>query len=159
MNWILNILTVLLAFCAMEFTAWFMHKYVMHGFLWFLHRDHHDPETHFPERNDAFFLVFAIPSWLSIMFGLMNGIDVLFYIGVGIAVYGLAYFLVHDVFIHRRLNFFKQGNHPYLKAIRKAHKVHHKKLVKEDGACFGMLWVPRKYHQEAKKAASSHKTS
>ena len=27
----------------MEFMAWFTHKYVMHGFLWNLHFDHHKP--------------------------------------------------------------------------------------------------------------------
>jgi beta-carotene 3-hydroxylase len=37
-------------------------------------------------------------------------------------------------------------------AIRKAHKIHHKYTGKEDGECFGMLWVPRKYFLEAKKA-------
>jgi beta-carotene 3-hydroxylase len=37
-------------------------------------------------------------------------------------------------------------------AIRKAHKVHHKHLGKEDGECFGMLIVPLKYYQEARKS-------
>ena len=31
----------LLSFCFMEFMAWFAHKYLMHGVLWFLHEDHH----------------------------------------------------------------------------------------------------------------------
>ena len=37
-------------------------------------------------------------------------------------------------------------------ALRRAHKVHHKHLQKEDGECFGMLWVAPKYIEEAKKA-------
>ena len=28
-------------FSLMEFMAWFTHKYVMHGILWNLHKDHH----------------------------------------------------------------------------------------------------------------------
>ena len=28
-------------FFFMEFMAWFSHKYIMHGFLWVLHADHH----------------------------------------------------------------------------------------------------------------------
>jgi beta-carotene 3-hydroxylase len=40
----------------------------------------------------------------------------------------------------------------YLRAIRKAHKVHHKHLGKEDGECFGMLVVPLKYFREAKRS-------
>ena len=29
-------------FLFMEFMAWFSHKYIMHGFLWSLHKDHHN---------------------------------------------------------------------------------------------------------------------
>ena len=32
---------VIITFLFMEFVAWFAHKYIMHGFLWFLHKDHH----------------------------------------------------------------------------------------------------------------------
>ena len=37
----LYILVFILTFSMMEFMAWFTHKYVMHGFLWKLHADHH----------------------------------------------------------------------------------------------------------------------
>ena len=74
----------------------------------------------------------------------------LLYIGIGITLYGFAYFIVHEIFIHQRIKLFKRTRIPYLKAIRKAHKVHHKSLAKEDGSCFGMLIVPLKYLKEAK---------
>ena len=32
-----------------------------------------------------------------------------------------------------------------IKGIRRAHKIHHKNIHKEEGECFGMLWVPKKY--------------
>lgn len=35
-------LITLVTFILMEGATWIIHKYVMHGFLWFLHRDHHD---------------------------------------------------------------------------------------------------------------------
>lgn len=136
----------------MEFVSWFTHKYLMHGFLWFLHEDHHKPHKHVLEKNDAFFLIFAIPSSLLMIFGSMNGLDFRFFIGLGILFYGIAYFLVHEVFIHQRLPWFKRSNNIYLRAIRKAHKVHHKHLDKEEGECFGMLLVPMKYFREAKKS-------
>ena len=41
MNFLIYILIVLALFFFMEFMAWFTHKYVMHGFLWVLHKDHH----------------------------------------------------------------------------------------------------------------------
>ena len=63
MNIAIWILIFLVTFSIMEFMAWFTHKYIMHGFLWSLHKDHHkkDHESWF-ERNDAFFLFYAIVS-------------------------------------------------------------------------------------------------
>jgi len=145
------ILITLGTFLAMEFVAWFAHKYVMHGFLWYLHKDHHQHEPGFWEKNDAFFLIFAIPSAACYIIGsAVAGMFPLFFVGVGISLYGLAYFLVHDIFIHQRFKIFKRTKNKYLKAIRKAHKVHHKHLGPEDGECFGMLIVPPKYIKEAK---------
>jgi beta-carotene 3-hydroxylase len=129
----------------MEFVAWFTHKYLMHGFLWGIHRDHHQPTSSFFEKNDLFFLVFAIPSWLCIMLGIIYGNWFSVGFGAGIAVYGFIYFLIHDVLIHRRFKWFDNTTNTYFRAIRKAHKVHHKKMHKEDGECFGMLIVPSKY--------------
>jgi beta-carotene 3-hydroxylase len=85
--------------------------------------------------------------------GMSGGFDVRFYIGMGIAIYGFAYFLVHDIFIHQRFKLFTRSNNIYLRAIRKAHKVHHKHLGKEEGECFGMLIVPLKYFREAAKTS------
>ena len=138
-------IALLIAFWFMEFMAWFTHKYVMHGFLWNLHEDHHQPTGKTFQKNDLFFLIFAVPSWLCIMLGMMYGNYFSVGFGAGIAVYGFVYFLVHDVLIHRRFKWFDKTNNAYFKAIRKAHKVHHKNQYKEEGACFGMLIVPRKY--------------
>jgi len=135
----------------MEFVAWFAHKYVMHGFLWYLHKDHHQHEPGFWEKNDAFFLIFAIPSASCYIIGsAVAGMFPLFFVGVGISLYGIAYFLVHDIFIHQRFKIFTRTKNRYLKAIRKAHKVHHKHLGPDEGECFGMLVVPPKYIKEAK---------
>ncbi|MEM7370365.1 MAG: carotene hydroxylase [Bacteroidota bacterium] len=159
MSILLPIIYVIGTFLFMEFVAWFAHKYIMHGFLWYLHEDHHVHEPGFFEKNDAFFLIFAIPSFLLSFFGAQAGFDMRFCIGVGIAVYGLAYFLVHDVFIHQRFKWFRNTDSAYFRALRKAHKVHHKHLGKEEGECFGMLLVPFKYMREARKmiAAQSRK--
>ncbi|HAS44138.1 MAG TPA: carotene hydroxylase [Microscillaceae bacterium] len=146
-----NVLIVIATFLFMEFAAWFAHKYLMHGLLWMLHKDHHQKEPGFFEKNDAFFLIFAIPSWLCIMFGMMNGNDFRVWIGAGIAVYGFAYFVVHDIFIHQRFKILKKANHPYFLAVRRAHRAHHRHLDKEEGECFGMLLFPLKFLKQAKE--------
>jgi beta-carotene 3-hydroxylase len=144
------------AFLSMEGVAWFTHKYIMHGICWFLHKDHHKKESHgFFEHNDFFFLVFALPGIAGLLMGTQKDHDLLFYGGLGITCYGFAYFLVHDVFIHQRFRVLKNSRNRYFKAIRRAHKVHHKHLGKEDGECFGMLWVPLKFFFQDKTGASS----
>lgn len=147
----MNFLIVLTTFFTMEGVAWLTHRYVMHGFLWSLHRDHHKKEiTSFFEKNDYFFLIFAIPGIAGLFFGMQNDFNFLFWIGLGITIYGFAYFWVHDVFIHQRFRLFRNTENNYLKAIRRGHKMHHKHLGKEDGECFGMLWVPIKYFKLSK---------
>jgi beta-carotene 3-hydroxylase len=147
----LYILTTLGTFIAMEPVTWFTHKYIMHGFLWYLHEDHHQPTGTIFEKNDAFFLICAIPSWLCIMLGSMYQHYYAVSIGFGIAMYGLAYFLVHEIIIHQRFKLFTRSNNKYIKTIRWAHKMHHKHLNKEEGESFGMLFVAKKYWDKVKR--------
>ena len=140
-----NVIITVATFFFMEFVAWATHKYVMHGFLWFLHQDHHVVnKDHKLQKNDFFFLIFAIPSMLLMYIG-FDGFKISFFVGIGIALYGMAYFLVHEVIIHQRLPFFRKTNNRYIRAIRLAHKVHHKQLGKHNATSFGMLIVSRKY--------------
>jgi beta-carotene 3-hydroxylase len=150
--WIIGIGITLSVFAFMEFVAWSLHKYLMHGFLWSVHKDHHNKTPGFFERNDLFFLIFAIPSWLFMMFGIMDGCDWKMWVGIGITLYGIAYFTVHEVIFHQRFKFLKNVSNTYFVGLRKAHKAHHKKLGKEDGQCFGMLVVPKIYFEEARKS-------
>jgi beta-carotene 3-hydroxylase len=145
------ILITLGAFCMMEGIAWLTHRFVMHGFLWYLHEDHHKKGPGFFEKNDAFFMIFAIPSWLCIMLGTMNQVYWVVSIGAGIALYGLAYFIVHEIIIHQRFKIFTRSNSRYIKAIRWAHKMHHKHLDKHEGESFGMLLVAKKYWNKVRK--------
>lgn len=148
MNTIIGIVLFLGTFAFMEFMAWFTHKYIMHGFLWSLHKDHHhkDHDSWF-ERNDAFFIFYAAVSMILFYLG-ANGWWYGWAFGFGILAYGIAYFLVHDIFIHQRFKLFRNANSRYAKGVRRAHKIHHKHLGKEDGECFGMLLVPFKYFKK-----------
>ncbi len=153
----INLMTLILAFFFMEFVAWSSHKYVMHGFLWKWHKDHHRldgnrahsaeaDEKRF-EKNDLFFLIYATPSVILLVSGLLSGYSLLTYIGAGIALYGLTYFIIHDVFIHRRLNipFLEKIHGRYITALLKAHKAHHNPKSKRDFQNFGLLIFPARY--------------
>lgn len=151
MNMIFYIVIALVTFAAMEGITWLTHRYVMHGFLWYLHEDHHKKGPGIFEKNDAFFFIFAIPSWLCIMLGSMQQAWWVVSIGAGIAMYGFAYFLVHEVIIHQRLKWFTKSNSRYIKAIRWAHKMHHRHLEKQEGESFGMLLVAKKYWDKVRR--------
>ncbi|HRM47247.1 MAG TPA: sterol desaturase family protein [Flavobacterium sp.] len=144
----ISFLIFLGVFLCMECVTWLTHKYVMHGFMWYFHADHHQPKyANVFERNDIFFVIFAIPSIVLFYFGVQGGMNHLFFIGLGITFYGICYFMIHDVLIHQRFKWFKKTSIKYLIGLRKAHKVHHKHLGKEHGECFGMLFVPFKYYK------------
>ena len=152
MTVLLHIGIMILAFAAMECVAWLAHKYLMHGFLWTLHRDHHKKESKgFFEHNDFFFLIFALPGIICLALGSAQDIPALLWTGIGITLYGFCYFMVHDLFIHQRFKIFRNTDNRYFKAIRRAHKAHHKHIQKEEGECFGMLWVPFKYYIASRK--------
>src|SRR4051812_43272437 len=151
MHGLIYIGIVIGVFLLMEGITWLTHKYVMHGFLWYLHEDHHRKGPGFFEKNDAFFVIFAIPSFLSILFGTLYNIYWLQAIGFGVMAYGFAYFLVHDVIIHQRFKWFGQTNNTYVKTLRWAHKMHHKHLEKHEGESFGMLLVHKKYFEKVRR--------
>lgn len=150
MNAVYYFLILAGTFLIMEGITWLTHKYVMHGFLWYLHEDHHNKNSGFFEKNDAFFVIFAVPSVLCILLGTINTVPWLQAVGFGIMAYGFAYFIVHDVIIHQRFKWFTRSNNTYVRAIRWAHKMHHKHLDRHDGESFGMLLVNKKYWKKIK---------
>ena len=140
----------------MEGVAWILHKYVMHGFLWNVHKDHHITHDKKFENNDFFALVFAIPSWLLMMFGIMAGCDYRLYIGIGVTLYGVCYVLVHEGLIHGRIKILANTKNANLLALRNGHLAHHQHdknadYKKENDKCYGMLWVPFIFFTEARK--------
>lgn len=135
---------------AMEGVAWLEHRYIMHGLLWVWHEDHHKPIRKGLQLNDLFVLLFAVPSFLCIFLGLLNGIWWLPPIGYGMALYGLAYTLFHDIMFHRRirgLNLRPRGR--YWDGIINAHRLHHRVNTRDHAMSFGFLFAPKAYRDPA----------
>ena len=59
---LLPVAIVFATILAMEGVAWASHRYIMHGFGWAWHRDHHEPHDKRLEKNDRFGLVGAAMS-------------------------------------------------------------------------------------------------
>lgn len=129
-------LVMLMAFCAMEPLTALAHRSVMHGFGWSWHRDHHQPRHRKLERNDRYPIVFAVVvGVLLIAGGSVGALSLLVPIGYGITGYGVAYAVVHDLAIHRRLGPVRPRGR-WLDQLARAHAQHHK----TNGAPYGMLW-------------------
>lgn len=145
MSWPAIIAIIIASVLAMEAIAWGSHKYVMHGFGWGWHRDHHEPHDKLLEKNDLYGVVGAAMSismfaWGSpLVFGDAHWPPAL-WIGVGILIYGIIYTLIHDGLVHQRYFRFvpKRG---YAKRLVQAHKLHHATSSKEGGVSFGFIFA------------------
>ena len=143
MRFFINIALIVATVICMELISWAMHKYLFHGPLWFIHKTHHQERHSFLELNDMFSIGFAVLALWLMWIGHLS-LNYLFWIGTGISIYGIIYFIFHDWFIHNRFKAFKSNNR-YLMAIRRAHKIHHKSMEKNPAEEFGLLVVGRKW--------------
>ena len=147
----INLILVLAAFLFIEFVAWFSHKYVMHGFLWSIHKDHHikkGQNNSFFERNDLFFLIYAIPAMILIILGFVFSYHHLIAVGAGITLYGITYFSLHDVMIHHRLPVNLNFRKGYFAAMIKAHQAHHSGKNIKDFKNYGLLIFPGRFYNK-----------
>lgn len=143
MNAIAATLIVIATVAAMEFVAWSSHKYVMHGFGWAWHRDHHEPHDNLLEKNDLYAVFGAALSMTMFALGspLVMGASAWLpatWIGLGVLVYGVIYTLLHDGLIHQRY-FRWVPKRGYAKRLVQAHKLHHATIGKEGGVSFGFV--------------------
>lgn len=132
----------LVSFVGMEAFAWFVHRYIMHGPLWFIHKTHHRPRRGIFEWNDLFALLFAGIAAPLFYFG-ARGYPPLLGIALGMIGYGVAYFLVHDVLVHRRIGHRFVPQSGYLRRVHQAHHMHHAVRERDGAVSFGFLMAPR----------------
>lgn len=141
----LPVAIVLVTMLAMEWVAWASHKYIMHGFAWGWHRDHHEPHDKILEKNDLFGVVGAAMSIAMFAWGSEWVLQEsawwpATWIGLGILGYGIIYTLVHDGLVHQRY-FRWVPRSGYAKRIVQAHKLHHATVGKEGGVSFGFVFA------------------
>ena len=136
---------ILATIAAMEWVAWSSHKYIMHGWGWGWHRDHHERHERFFEKNDLYALVGAAMSIAMFAAGseMVLGEKAWWpgtWIGLGVLGYGIIYTLVHDGLVHQRW-FRWVPRRGYAKRLVQAHKLHHASIGKQGGVSFGFVWA------------------
>ncbi len=140
---LLPLAIVLATVLLMEGVAWASHKYIMHGFGWGWHRDHHEPHDGVLERNDLYGLVGAAISITLFAAGspLVMGERAWWpgtWLGLGVLIYGIIYTLVHDGLVHQRyFRWVPRGG--YARRIVQAHRLHHATIGREGGVSFGFI--------------------
>jgi len=144
MNFLIPFVLILGTIIFMEGFSWFLHKYILHGPLWFLHKTHHRVNHSWWEANDIVSVAYGLIAVGLILYGGNTG-HWMQWIGWGITLYGLLYFTLHDIIIHRRIKMKYKFKSKYIKRLIRAHKIHHKHLQKEDSEAFGFLYAPQKY--------------
>lgn len=131
---------LLVGIVGMEVISYFLHKYIFHGLLWNVHKTHHLHKSGKWELNDIFSIFFSLVSVGLIFSGTIYGfLSVLPAIGFGMTLYGAAYFLFHDFFIHRRI-FKVEFKSPFLRSLKEAHLRHHQSVEKKGREPFGLFW-------------------
>jgi beta-carotene 3-hydroxylase len=137
------LMIVVATVAAMEGVAWSSHKYVMHGFGWAWHRDHHEPHDRILEKNDLYAIVGAVISigMFSLGSPMILGAHAwapATWIGIGVLIYGVIYTLIHDGLVHQRY-FRWTPRKGYARRLVQAHRLHHATIGKEGGVSFGFV--------------------
>ena len=153
-------LLVVAAFVVMEVASYVLHRFVFHGVLWRIHRTHHDPAHGHGkgiEWNDLFSVGFAALSMGLLWAGRADPLaSTAFPLGVGIAVYGLLYFVLHDLYAHGRLGP-KKTTVSAAQAVKRAHGRHHQSLSKVGQEPYGLFLFPpcmgRRFERKRDRAA------
>ncbi len=116
---------------AMDFWAALLHGRLWHALLWSVHRSHHErsSDARRLEANDALSGIHA-PIAIALIFVGCQGTpgvlrEIAFGVGVGMSVFGVGYFVVHDGLVHERLPVPVLLRFRYFRAVARAHRVHH----------------------------------
>ncbi|MBJ9977690.1 sterol desaturase family protein [Pseudomonas sp. S75] len=136
-----NLFVLLGTLVAMEGVGTLAHKYVMHGWGWWLHRSHHEPRLGTLETNDLYLLALALFATALVALG-RAGHAPLQWVGAGVAGYGLLYVLAHDGLFHRHWPRQPRFMHGYLRRLYRAHRLHHAVKGRKHSVSFGFFYAP-----------------
>jgi beta-carotene 3-hydroxylase len=121
------------------FAAW-SHEHIMHGWGWAWHKSHHEPHDESLEKNDLYGVVFAAFSIFLFWFGARYFLPV-WWMALGISIYGVLYFFVHDGLVHQRWPFKYVPRRGYLKRVYQAHRMHHAVEGRDGCVSFGFVYA------------------
>ena len=123
----------------MEWFAAWSHEHIMHGWGWGWHKSHHEPHDETLEENDLYAVVFAVFAVGLFVVGAYAW--PVWWIAVGISIYGVLYFFMHDGLVHQRWPFKYIPRTGYLKRVYQAHRLHHAVEGRDGCVSFGFVYA------------------
>lgn len=133
---ILFVILVFVTFLAMELFSYVVHRFLYHGWAWCIHKSHHSPRKGVFEWNDIFPTTFAALTIALATYAVADPIGLeLLAVAVGTTAYGIMYFVIHDLYIHRRVKHFSLRI-GFLRKVKQAHALHHR----YGGEPYGLLF-------------------
>ena len=139
-TFLVPLLLVVATVAGMEFCAVLAHRHIMHGPGWNWHRSHHEAHDDLLEENDLYAVVFA--AFAVALMALGHWWSPSFWVSIGLVVYGMMYFILHDGLVHQRWPFRHVPRRGYLKRLYQAHKMHHAVEGRDGSVSFGFLYAP-----------------
>lgn len=140
-NYLVDIPVAITSFFGMEAVARLMHKYLMHGILWSVQKDHHIDMNRKFQRNNFFGLFFAVVAIILFTETAKTGNTIFGSVGFGMAIYGLVYLIVHDMIIHNSYLHLRDRKHSkYVENLIAVHQMHHQNDGKNRGRNWGFLF-------------------
>lgn len=144
----------------MDVWAALLHGLVWHRALWPIHRSHHLPRRGRYEKNDALSVLHAPIAIALILYGCQAepGVvrEIAFGVGIGMTLFGVSYFVVHDGLVHGRLPVAFLLRVGYLRRVVEAHRKHHEGSRGRPpyGLFFGPveLWLAQRRRESATAA-------
>ena len=136
--------TMLVVAVVMDVWAALLHGLVWHGVLYRVHASHHRARTGRFEANDALSFLHAPIAIALVLYGCRAapGVtrELAFGVGLGMTLFGLAYTLVHDGLVHKRIPVRFLARSRFLRKVARAHRVHHSNA--RAGVPFGLFSGP-----------------
>jgi len=147
---LIEIILLFSAFLVMEPVTALAHRLIFHGFGYGIHKSHHSPREGPFEKNDFYPLISACITMTIIALGVFHSsFWYLIPVGFGMTLYGVAYFMIHDVAIHRRIKGIEIPPSWYRWHYR-AHVFHHAFGAEPYG--FVIPVVPKRYRNVSLEA-------
>ena len=129
-SWAIWVPVAVVVAALMEPWAMLLHGMVWHGPLFFMHGSHHAPARGRFEWNDVLSALHAPIAIALVLYGCRASPGVAreacFGVGLGMTFFGIAYFVVHDGFVHGRLRVEFLSKYKYFRRLKVCHQAHHR---------------------------------